>query len=93
MAISATGAVTARDDSPDLQRRGPDAFAAELIGTLLLVFFIGAVVSINSADGLTTLDLIQNLETLDGVPQPGLGSFDDVPVQLPLSPGRPLAPP
>ena len=35
---------------------------------------------INSADGLATLDLIQNLQTLDGVPLPGLGSFDDVPL-------------
>jgi MIP family channel proteins len=49
--------VTARDDArDDLARRGPDAYAAELIGTLMLVFFIGAVVSINSADGLGFTD-------------------------------------
>ncbi len=56
-ARTASGAVTARhDDDADLARRGPDAYAAELIGTLLLVFFIGAVVSINSADGLGFTD-------------------------------------
>ncbi len=55
-ARTATGAVTARHDDDDLARRGPEAFAAELIGTLLLVFFIGAVVSINSADGLGFTD-------------------------------------
>ena len=59
--MEATGAVTARDvdrtdERDDLARRGPEAFAAELIGTLLLVFFIGAVVSINSADGLGFTD-------------------------------------
>ena len=55
--MEATGAVTARDDArDDLARRGPDAYAAELIGTLLLVFFIGAVVTINSADGLGFTD-------------------------------------
>ncbi|MDQ3741983.1 MAG: aquaporin, partial [Actinomycetota bacterium] len=48
--------MTARHDDDDLARRGPEAFAAELIGTLLLVFFIGAVVSINSADGLGFTD-------------------------------------
>jgi glycerol uptake facilitator protein len=57
-ARTASGAVTDRHDrdDDDLRRRGPDAFAAELIGTLLLVFFIGAVVSINSADGLGFTD-------------------------------------
>ena len=61
--MEASGAVTARDvdrrdegEGSDLRRRGPDAFAAELIGTLLLVFFVGAVVSINSADGLGFTD-------------------------------------
>jgi MIP family channel proteins len=49
-----TTRVDTRDD--DLARRGPEAFAAELIGTLLLVFFIGAVVTINSADGLGFTD-------------------------------------
>jgi MIP family channel proteins len=50
--------VTAHDDtrSDDLARRGPDAFAAEFIGTLLLVFFIGTIVSLNSADGLGFTD-------------------------------------
>jgi MIP family channel proteins len=43
-------------DHDALTRRGPEAYAAELIGTLLLVFFIGAVVSINSADGLGFTD-------------------------------------
>ena len=48
---------TARHDADrDLARRGPDAYAAELIGTLMLVFFIGAVVSLNSADGLGFTD-------------------------------------
>ncbi|HEV2812134.1 MAG TPA: aquaporin [Solirubrobacteraceae bacterium] len=57
-ARTASGAHTARPDrdNDDLRRRGPDAYAAELIGTLLLVFFIGAVVSINSADGLGFTD-------------------------------------
>jgi MIP family channel proteins len=50
--------VTTHDDTRDdhLARRGPDAFAAEFIGTLLLVFFIGTVVSLNSADGLGFTD-------------------------------------
>ena len=56
-ARSTTGAVTARStDRDELARRGPEAFAAELIGTLLLVFFIGTIVSINSADGLGFTD-------------------------------------
>ena len=57
-ASSTTGAVTAQDDtrSDDLARRGLDAFAAEFIGTLLLVFFIGTIVSLNSADGLGFTD-------------------------------------
>ena len=50
-------ASTARQDADvDLARRGPDAFAAELIGTLLLVFFVGTIVSLNSADGLGFTD-------------------------------------
>jgi glycerol uptake facilitator protein len=52
--VEATGAVTARDvdtrDEGDLRRRGPDAFAAELIGTLLLVFFVGTIVSLHTPD-------------------------------------------
>jgi glycerol uptake facilitator protein len=43
-----TTRVDTRDD--DLARRGPDAFAAELIGTLLLVFFIGTIVSLHNPD-------------------------------------------
>ncbi|HEX2086865.1 MAG TPA: aquaporin [Solirubrobacteraceae bacterium] len=49
-ARSSTGAVTHRHDDDDLRRRGLDAFAAELIGTLLLVFFIGTIVSLHSLD-------------------------------------------
>ena len=56
--MEATGAVTARDvgrrddndERDDLARRGPDAFAAELIGTLLLVFFVGTIVSLHTPD-------------------------------------------
>ena len=48
---------TARHDADtDLARRGPEAYAAEFIGTLMLVFFIGAIVSLNSADGLGFTD-------------------------------------
>src|SRR5215212_7755084 len=49
-ARSASGAVTTRreDVGDDLRRRGFDAYAAELIGTLLLVFFIGTIVSLHS---------------------------------------------
>ena len=51
-ARSTTGAVTARDadrdDRDDLARRGADAFAAELVGTLLLVFFVGTIVSLHT---------------------------------------------
>jgi glycerol uptake facilitator protein len=44
-----TGALAARRaDADDLRRRGPDAFAAELIGTLLLVFFVGTIVSLHN---------------------------------------------
>jgi glycerol uptake facilitator protein len=53
-ARSTTGAVTDRD--ADLARRGPEAYAAEFIGTLLLVLFIGIIVSLNSADGLGFTD-------------------------------------
>jgi cyclophilin family peptidyl-prolyl cis-trans isomerase len=35
---------------------------------------------INSAAGLAVLDAIQGLTSLNGVPLPGLGSFDDVPL-------------
>ena len=59
MEARTTGAVARRPawrSDEDLTPRGPDAFAAELIGTLLLVFFIGAVVSLNSAGGLGFTD-------------------------------------
>ena len=58
-ARSTTGAVTARRETngdAEIRRRGVDAYAAELIGTLLLVFFIGTIVSLNSADGLGFTD-------------------------------------
>jgi MIP family channel proteins len=42
--------------NPDLARRGPEAYAAEVIGTFLLVFFICAVASMNSAGGLGFTD-------------------------------------
>ena len=52
--MEATGAVTARDvdrdERADLARRGPDAYAAELIGTLLLVFFVAAIVTLHTPD-------------------------------------------
>lgn len=41
--------------SPDLERRGPEAYAAELIGTLLLVFFIGAIVSLHHGNAPSAL--------------------------------------
>jgi MIP family channel proteins len=34
--------------NPDLERRGPEAYAAEFIGTFLLVLFIGIVLSLNN---------------------------------------------
>ena len=54
---SRTGALaaTARAN-PDLERRGPEAYAAEFIGTLLLVFFIGVIVTLNSPSGLQFTD-------------------------------------
>ncbi len=59
MEARTTGAVTTRHhdrDTDELRRRGPDAWAAELIGTLLLVFFIGTILSLNSGDGLGFTD-------------------------------------
>lgn len=53
MTVTATARVP-RD--PGLERRTPDAYVAELIGTLLLVFFIGVVVVVNSAGGLGFTD-------------------------------------
>jgi len=64
MEASRTGAVSTaalsgrhdREHDDDLAPRGIEAFAAEFIGTLLLVFFIGLVVSLNSAAGLGVTD-------------------------------------
>lgn len=39
----------------EVERRGPEAYAAELIGTLLLVFFIGAIVSLHHGLAPTAL--------------------------------------
>lgn len=56
-AQSTTGAVSARDtDNGDLARRGPDAYAAEFIGTFLLVLFIGIILSLSTAEGLGFTD-------------------------------------
>jgi len=40
----------------DLARRGLDAYAAELIGTLMLVLFIGLIVSLHNPDGIGVTD-------------------------------------
>jgi MIP family channel proteins len=54
---TAAYSATRRDhDTEDLRRRGPDAYVAELVGTFLLVLFIGLVVSVNSGDGLGFTD-------------------------------------
>jgi glycerol uptake facilitator protein len=42
--------------APAIERRGPDAFVAEFVGTLLLVLFIGVIVVMNSAGGLGVTD-------------------------------------
>ncbi len=42
--------------NPDMERRGIEAYAAEFIGTLLLVFFIGVVISLNNQAGLGFTD-------------------------------------
>jgi glycerol uptake facilitator protein len=52
-AVSATARV---DHNPDLDRRTPDAYVAEFVGTLLLVFFVGTIVVVNSAAGLGFTD-------------------------------------
>jgi glycerol uptake facilitator protein len=54
-ASTVTARARARTD-PDLERRGPDAYLAEFLGTLMLVLFICTIVSINSADGLGFTD-------------------------------------
>jgi MIP family channel proteins len=41
---------------PEIERRGPDAFVAEFVGTLLLVLFVGVIVVMNSAGGLGFTD-------------------------------------
>jgi MIP family channel proteins len=49
--------ITARvERDPDLARRGPEAYAAELIGTLLLVFFIGTIYTVHSQGVLGVTD-------------------------------------
>jgi len=56
---SEVGAVTDRrydDDRGDLARRGLDAYAAELIGTLLLVFFVCTIVTYTSPDAYAITD-------------------------------------
>ena len=52
-AVSSTARV-ARD--PDLARRGPEAYVAELVGTLMLVFFIGMIVTVHSEGVLGVTD-------------------------------------
>lgn len=52
-AVSATARV---ERDPDLARRGPEAYVAELVGTLLLVFFVGLVVTTNSRGVLGVTD-------------------------------------
>ena len=37
-----------RAREPEIERRGPDAYVAEFVGTLMLVFFVGLVVTVNS---------------------------------------------
>ncbi len=52
-AVSSTARV-ARD--PDLARRGPEAYVAELVGTLMLVFFVGTIVTVHSQGVLGVTD-------------------------------------
>ena len=52
-AVSSTARV-ARD--PDLARRGPEAYVAELIGTFMLVFFVGMIVTVHSQGVLGVTD-------------------------------------
>ena len=59
MEARTTGATAARPpwrDDRDLEPRGLDAYAAEFIGTLLLVFFICTVATLNSAEALGFTD-------------------------------------
>ena len=53
-----TAAVTTAhvERDPDLARRGPEAYVGELVGTFLLVFFICAVFTVNSAGVLGVTD-------------------------------------
>jgi glycerol uptake facilitator protein len=41
---------------PDLARRGPEAYVAELIGTFMLVFFVGMIVTVHSQGVLGVTD-------------------------------------
>jgi glycerol uptake facilitator protein len=52
-AVRATARV---ERDPDLARRGPEAYVAELIGTLLLVFFVGVIVVVHSQGVLGVTD-------------------------------------
>ena len=52
-AVSATARV---ERDPDLARRGPEAYVAELIGTLLLVFFIAVILTVHSQGVLGVTD-------------------------------------
>ena len=52
-AVRATARV---DRDPDLARRGPEAYVAELIGTLLLVLFVAVIVSVHSSGVLGVTD-------------------------------------
>jgi glycerol uptake facilitator protein len=51
--VTATGPVRRE---PAIERRGPDAFVAEFIGTTLLVFFVCTIVVVNSAGTLGFTD-------------------------------------
>jgi glycerol uptake facilitator protein len=57
--VEASSSVTATAPvrrEPAIERRGPDAFVAEFIGTLLLVLFVGVIVVVNSAGTLGFTD-------------------------------------
>ena len=57
-ARTTSGAVTARRgaESDDLKRRGLDAYAAELLGTLMLVFFVCTIVTYTSENAFNVTD-------------------------------------
>jgi glycerol uptake facilitator protein len=52
-AVSSTARV---ERDPDLARRGPEAYVAELIGTFMLVFFVGMIVTVHSQGVLGVTD-------------------------------------